>query len=251
MKAFLFWLFLILTFPLMAQRQTVVNSEVWYGLMTSGQFAPKWSLWLDTHHVPELFLILRGGITYHTPDQKIALTAGYAGLNLGTPFSEGKLIRPEHRPWGQVVYRIPSKSGFSVSLRYRHDMRYRAKFNTSEIIDGYWLNHRLRFNASLRYNWKNALSPHFNFSTTLFNETLFTVGPDPIVNPLEHRIFMLFSFQKKSITFSPGYHIRFAIPEYNSNTIFINHGLFLWVNINYQFKNFRKHTLKDFPGDHI
>jgi hypothetical protein len=251
MRFFLFLFLFLIHFSGFSQREVRVNNEVWYGLMTSGQIAPRWSVWLDTHHVPELFLILRGGITFHTTDQKIALTAGYAGLNLGTPFSEGKLIRPEHRPWGQVVYRIKSKSDFSVTLRYRHDMRYRAKFNTTEIIDGFWLNHRLRFNASLRYNWKNALSPHFNFSTTLFNETLLTAGPDPVVNPFEHRVFVLFSFQKKSITFSPGYHIRFTVPEYNSNTLFINHGLFLWININYKLKNFRRHNLKEFPGDHI
>lgn len=251
MKTFFFWLLFAFPIPLLAQRQTVVNSEVWFGLMTSGQIAPKWSLWLDTHHVPDLFFILRGGLTYHSEDQKFAVTGGYAGLKLTTPFSDGALIRSERRPWGQIVYRIPSSSDFSVSLRYRHDIRYRARFNATELLDGYWLNHRLRFNASMRYNWRNRLSPHFNFSTTLFNETLLTVGPDPVVNPFEHRIFLLFSFQKKSMTFSPGYHIRFTRPEYNSDTLLINHGLFLWINIQYQFKNFRKHNLKEFPGDHI
>ncbi|WP_373496727.1 DUF2490 domain-containing protein [Aquiflexum sp.] len=249
MKWFFIFPLLLLTHPLSAQRQTQVNTEVWYGLMTSGQIAPNWSFWLDTHHVPELFLILRGGLTFHTEDQRIAITAGYANLSLTAPFSEGKLIRPEHRPWGQVVYRLPTQTDFSVSLRYRHDARYRGNFSTTEITDGFSLNHRMRFNASLRYNWRNALSPHFNFSATLFNESLITVGPAPVDNPFEHRIFVLFSFQKKAITLSPGYHIRLATP--NPETIRINHGLFLWITINYKFKDFRRHNLKEFPGDHI
>ncbi|SMD45218.1 Protein of unknown function [Aquiflexum balticum DSM 16537] len=249
MKNSLLLLFFIITFSSFAQRQKSVNSEVWFGFMTSGQIAPKWSLWLDTHHVPDLFLILRGGLTYHTADQKFALTAGYARLGLATPFSEGSLIRPENRPWGQIVFRVPSKNNFSASFRYRHDMRYRANLTQTEVIDGFSLNHRLRFNVSLRYNWKNALSPHFNFSTTLFNESLFTQGPAPSSNPFEHRTFLLFSFQKKTVTFSPGYHIRFSLPT--SNTLVINHGLFLWINVNYKFKDFRRHTLKEFPGDHI
>jgi hypothetical protein len=249
-RGFLVFLFFI-HFSGFAQREVRVNDEVWFGLMTSGQIAPRWSFWLDSHHVPELFFILRGGLTYHSANQKFAITGGYAGLGLTTPFSDGKLIRPERRPWGQIVYRVPSSSDLSLSLRYRHDMRYRARFNSTEIIDGFWLNHRMRFNASLRYNWKNRLSPHFNFSNTLFNETLFTLGPDPVVNPVEHRTFLLFSFQKKSITLSPGYHIRFAKPQINSNILQINHGLFLWINMNYQFKNFRRHTLQELPADHI
>lgn len=249
MKSILFFLSMSIVLPLSAQRQTQVNTEVWYGLMTSGQIASNWSIWLDTHHVPELFLILRGGITYHTTDQKFAMTAGFANLGLTTPFSEGRLLRPEHRPWGQLVFRLPSKSNFSASFRYRHDARYRANFSSTEIIDGFSLNHRLRFNASVRYNWRNALSPHFNFSTTLFNESLITVGPAQVDNPFEHRVFFLFSFQKKSMILSPGYHIRLATP--NPETLRINHGLFLWINLNYKFKDFRRHNLKEFPGDHI
>ncbi|MGY6523251.1 MAG: DUF2490 domain-containing protein [Mongoliitalea sp.] len=232
-----------------AQRETLVNSEVWYGLMTSGQLAKNWSLWLDSHYVPELFLIVRGGMTYHTNNQQWALTAGYAGLGLTTPFSEGGLIREERRPWGQVVFRPPSKSNLSASFRYRHDMRYRQQFSSTELLDSFQLNHRARFNMSLRYNWKDLLSPHFNFATTLFNESLFTVGPAPADNPFEHRVFMLFSFQKKSVVVSPGYHIRIATP--NPETLRINHGLFLWVNINYRVKEFRRSRVKIYPEDRI
>ncbi|EOZ98522.1 hypothetical protein A33Q_1176 [Indibacter alkaliphilus LW1] len=232
-----------------AQREIRVNPEMWWGLMSSGQIAPNWSLWLDTHHVPDLFLIVRSGLTLHTQDQRIALTAGYARLGLTTPFSEGRLIRPENRPWGQIVYRLPSTSKFSTSLRYRHDMRYRANFDNDEIIDGFGLNHRMRFNVSFRYNWGEVLDQKFNFATTLFNESLVTVGPSIADNPFEHRVFALFSFSRRAVTVSPGYHLRLATP--NPETLRINHGPFLWVTINYRLKNFRRHLLREFPGDHI
>lgn len=250
MKKFLVLiLFILSSIAAHAQRDVISNTEMWWGLMTSGQFAPNWSFWLDTHHVPDLFLIVRSGITFHTEDQKLAFTAGYARLGLTTPFSQGGLIRPENRPWAQINYRLPSENNFAVNFRYRHDMRYRANFSSNEITEGFGLNHRMRFNASLRYNWGKALSQKFNFATTLFNESLITVGPSPAENPFEHRIFMLLSFQTKSVTLSPGYHLRIGTP--NPDVLRFSHGPFLWVTINYKFKDFRRHFLREFPGDHI
>lgn len=251
MKKFIIVLFFIFntTFDGYSQRQTTVNSEVWYGLMTSGQLAKNWSLWIDSHHVPELFLIFRGGLTYHTTNQQWAVTMGYAGLGLTTPFSEGSLIRSERRPWGQIVYRIPSKSNLSASVRYRHDMRFRQQFSSTELLESFQLNNRSRFNASVRYNWKDLISPHVNFSTTLFNESLVTWGPAPADNPFEHRVFMLFSFQRNSVTVSPGYHIRIATPT--PEILRINQGFFIWVNFNYSLKEFRRNRIKIYPEDRI
>ncbi|PRY90525.1 DUF2490 domain-containing protein [Mongoliibacter ruber] len=248
-KVFILTFVLLFCFDAKAQREVITDTEMWWGLMTSGQIAPNWSLWLDTHHVPELFLIVRSGITFHTKDQKLAFTAGYARLGLTTPFSEGRLIRPENRPWAQIVYRVPSNNKFSVNFRYRHDMRYRANFDTDEITEGFGLNHRMRFNASMRYNCGNALNQNFNFSTTLFNESLITVGPSAADNPFEHRVFALLNFQKNSITISPGYHFRVSTPQ--PNVVRFLHGPFLWITLNYQLKNFRRHLLREFPGDHI
>jgi hypothetical protein len=232
-----------------SQAQEEVDTESWWGFMTSGQIAPKWSLWLDTHHVPQLFVIFRSGLTYHAYEKKIALTAGYGYLRLPTVYSEGSLVRPEHRPWGQVVYRLPSSGPLSASFRFRYDMRFKQNVNLTELTNGYTLNNRYRFNMSLRYNWGNKLSPHFNFSNTLFNESLITTGPGPVPLPFEHRVFFLFGFQKKAVTISPGYHVRFATS--NFDFLKINHGFVLWVNWNYNFKNSKKHNLKEFPSDKI
>lgn len=244
--------FLVIFFQtnlLWSQTETVVDTESWWGFMTSGQIAPNWSLWVDTHHVPDLFLIVRGGATYHTENQRLAITAGYAGLKLSTRFSDGKLIRGEHRPWGQIIYRVPSTKPLSLSVRFRYDQRYKQTLEGSQIVDGYDLNHRLRFNASLRYNFGNKLSPHFNFSNTLFNESLITTGPAFIDVPFEHRVFYLFSFARKNVVFSPGYHVRFITTP--TNLLRINHGFVLWINLNYRFKDFRRPFLKEFPTDRI
>jgi hypothetical protein len=81
----------------------------------------------------------------------------------------------------------------------------------------------------------------------LFNESLITTGPGPNPLPFEHRVFFLFGFQKKAVTFSPGYHVRFGTPNFGN--LRINHGFVLWINWNYNFKNFKKHSLKEFPAD--
>ena len=244
-RILIFSLFILFSRPSFAQKE--VDTESWWGLMTSGQISPRWSLWLDVHHVPQLFVIYRSGITYHTIDKKVTLTAGYGYLGLTTPFSEGKLIRPEHRPWGQAVYRLPGKGPLSASFRFRYDLRFRQNYSLTELTDGFSLNYRYRFNMSLRYNWGDRLSRHFNFSNTLFNESLITTGPGPNPLPFEHRVFFLFGFQKKAVTFSPGYHVRFGTPNFGN--LRINHGFVLWINWNYNFKNFKKHSLKEFPAD--
>lgn len=241
--------FSFLAQPLVAQRQALFDTENWLGVMTSGQIAPNWSLWVDMHHVPDLFLILRSGLTHHTSDHKWAVTAGYAHTRLAAPFSDGKLIRPEHRPWGQVVFRVPSNNRFSTSFRIRYDARFRANLSPTEITDGFSLNHRLRFNNSLRYNWRHSLSRHFNFSTTLFNESLITTGPAPVNNPFEHRVFFLLGIQKSWVTVSPGYHIRFTTPS--PHVLQINHGFTLWINFNYKFRDFKRESVEEFPEDHI
>ncbi|MGY6559611.1 MAG: DUF2490 domain-containing protein [Nitritalea sp.] len=232
-----------------AQREVNFIPELWGGFMTSGQIAPRVSIWMDTHFVPELFLIGRGGLTFHSADQKWSFTAGYAALMLRTGFSDGRLVRPEHRPWGQIVYRLPPAGPFTSSLRYRHDMRYRALLDGTEILDEFQLNHRLRANFSMRYNFGRRLSPHFNTSISLLNESLWTVGPAFADNPYEHRIWPMLNIQHRAVTFSPGYHFRLSFP--NPETLNVRSGFFLWVTINYDWRNFKRHFLREFPTDHM
>lgn len=249
MRRILFTCFFISFFHLKVMAQAQLMTESWWGLMTSGQIADKWSIWLDTHYVPELFFIGRGGFTYHAADEKFNFTAGYAHLQLTTPFSEGELIRPERRPWGQVIMRLPSNQGYNVSFRFRYDARFRQSFDESQLTDAYNFNHRIRFNNSIRYQFKKLDKLNTALSASFVNETLFTLGPDWVDIPFEHRVFFLMGIQRGASTISPGYHIRFQ--NTSTSQVRVVHGFVLWINFNYQFKNLRRHFLREFPIDKI
>jgi hypothetical protein len=221
------------SFSVQAQRAWTDDNEQWWGVLTSGQIAPKYALWLDGHYVNELFWIARAGLTYQTTNGRWAITGGYAYLRLRAPFSEGQLVRPEHRPWGQVVYRLPSKGPLSASFRFRYDMRFRANVGPSEIEEGYQFNNRLRFNVGLRYDLRKVMSKPFQWSTSLLNEGLITVGPDAVTNPYEHRIFTMLHFKRNAITLSPGYIMRFL--NITPTTAQFRHGFVFWVTVNYSF----------------
>lgn len=239
--------FVFLLHPAFGQRELLDESENWLGVMTSGQFAPNYAFWLDSHFVNHLFWIIRSGLTYQTVNGQWGITAGYAYLRLGAPFSEGRLIRPEHRPWGQIVYRIPSEGPFSVNFRFRYDARFRANLGPTGVEEGYMFSNRLRFNNSLRYNFRDLLSPKFNFATSLLNESLFTTGPAPVANPFEHRVFLLLNFQKNNLTLSPGYQVRLL--EFQPDFMRIRHGFVFWVTYNYRFKDFRRRNFDILPTE--
>ncbi|MCF1752897.1 DUF2490 domain-containing protein [Mariniradius sediminis] len=240
-------LLFLISFSAYSQREVLDDNENWWGILTSGQIAPNYALWMDSHFVNETFWIIRSGLTYQTDNGQWALTAGYAYLRLGAPFSEGKLVRPEHRPWGQVVYRVPGKGPFTASFRFRYDARFRANLGPTGVEDGYMFNSRFRFNNSLRYNFRDALSPHFNFATSLLNESLITTGPAPVTNAFEHRIFFLLNFQKNSITLSPGYQVRFL--DFQPDFLRFRHGFIFWLTYNYRFKDFKRKNFDVLPTD--
>ena len=249
MKRF-FLFFLLITFlPFFVNGQAQFRSESWWGLMTSGQIGERWSFWMDTHYVPEIFLIVRSGLTYHTPKDNFNFTVGYANLGLTTPFSEGRLIRPERRPWGQVIFRVPGATRYGVSFRFRYDARFRNQFDNETLLDGFDFNHRLRFNSVIRYNLGRSEKLQSAFSISMVNETLLTRGPSFSDVPFEHRVFLLSGIQRGTTTISPGYHLRFQSTP--SGQVRVLQGFVLWINLNYRFKDFKRHLLKEFPSDKI
>jgi hypothetical protein len=104
-----------------AQQEIEVNSETWWGVMTSAQISKRFALWNDAHFVDELFFIYRTGLTYHPKADNFVTTFGYGFLKLRAPFSEGRLVRPEHRPWMQTIYRVPptKKTEHQLSVQVR------------------------------------------------------------------------------------------------------------------------------------
>jgi hypothetical protein len=215
---------------LWAQRTTVVNNETWWGLITATRVSEKWSWWNDFHFVNNLFFIGRTGATYHSKGNKFVTTVGYAYLKLGAPFSEGSLVRPEHRPWMQTVYRVPGKGKLTTSFRFRYDARFIANLSDTAVEQGYSFNHRWRFNNALRYNWGNVLHKKIGLSTNFLNESLITTGPGPNGVPFEHRTHLMLAFSQKSVTLQTGYIVRFL--KVNPSLTRINHGPVIWLSVN-------------------
>lgn len=91
--------FLLSCFCLQSQttiKKVAERNQLWLGWMTSGKISDKISLWNDFHYVPETFLVLRTGISYHVLPN-FTVTGGYAYLNLPTISDDIKLNRTEHR----------------------------------------------------------------------------------------------------------------------------------------------------------
>lgn len=246
---FLFFLLPATGYTATAQRTTAVNEEFWWGLITNTQVTEKWSWWNDFHFVNNLFFIYRTGATYTSPSSRWVSTGGYSILKLGAPFSDGSLVRTEHRPWFQTIYRVPASRRISTSFRFRYDARFLANLGDSAIAPGFSFNSRWRFNNALRYAWGNRLSRHFNFTTSMLNESLITTGPGPNGVPFEHRSHLMLAFNKKDITLNTGYVVRFL--AINPSLLRINHGPVIWLTINLRPKWMTPKMNLESPGDYV
>lgn len=242
-------LFLFVSLPAKSQEDTPsFLYQNWLGLMTSTQISESFSLWNDAHFVNESFFIYRTGITYHSFENRIMTTAGYARLLLTAPFSDGSLVRDEHRPWAQIVYRLSSGPKWGTSLRFRYDARFRQNLLADETGSGYDLSHRFRFNAVVRYNWGKVLLKSHDFTTSLLNESLFMDGASIDQTLWEHRTFLMFGLSRNGNTYSAGYVMRMM--DLNPSLTRINHGLVLWATIHFDLRKIRRSLLIIYPGDH-
>lgn len=232
-----------------AQQNISVNEEVWWGVMTSAQVSNRFSIWNDAHFVNELFIIYRTGLTYHPKVDNFVTTVGYGFLKLTTPNSVGSLIRPEHRPWMQSTYRVPSAKKLSTSFRFRYDARFIQNLEAGNLDDGFSFNHRWRFNNALRYSWGDLISKNTRFTTTLLNEALFTSGPGSNGFRHEHRTHFLGQLGKGNFVYSLGYVIRYI--NLNPTTARINHGPVVWITVNLNFMKEKLPTFTEFPSDHV
>ncbi len=241
---------LLLAFkPVVGQESsTDFSYQTWVGIMTSTQISERFSIWNDAHFVHQSFFIYRTGITLHAKENRFMTTVGYARLLLTAPFSDGSLIRNEHRPWGQIIYRIPAGNELTSSVRFRYDARFRHSLLPEELGNDFDLSHRFRFNAVLRYNWGKLISKQHDFTTSLLNESLIMTGPVIDDYLWEHRIFMMFGLNKGGNNYSLGYVMRFM--DLNPNLTRINHGLVFWATFHFDLRKIKKMPFKIFPSDH-
>jgi len=241
---------LLLNKPCFAQQDVSFAYETWWGVMTSTQVSNRLAVWNDAHFVNDLFFIYRTGLTFHNQADNLVTTVGYGYLRLGDPFSEGRLLRSEHRPWMQTVYRLPSTKPLSTSFRFRYDSRFIQDLDAESLADTYSFNHRWRFNNALRYSFGEVFGTRTRFATAFLNESLFRTGPGTAGFGYEHRTHILAQLGHGNLTKSFGYVLRY-IPV-NQNNLRFNHGPVFWLSINLNaMKNRSKPTIEEFPGDHI
>ncbi|MFN4122715.1 MAG: DUF2490 domain-containing protein [Flavobacteriales bacterium] len=199
------------------------TSEIWFGYITSSRISERSALWNDFHYVGTSFLALRTGYTFF-PHQNVDITAGYAYVITATPFST-QLIRPEDRPWGQIVWRYFPLENIRLRSRFRYDARFRRNISDSEVLSDIVLAHRLRIMQDVRYQikrWSNNRKLHFN----IMYEGLFNAGPHGRRGTDQHRYYLLPGFQFGNFNLMVGTHLR-SIRTASGNNI--RYGACFWL----------------------
>jgi hypothetical protein len=215
--------------------------------MTSTRIARHWSIYADLHYSHQLFVAPRAGITFHPKGDNFVTTVAYAYLGLTAPFSDGKLVRPEHRPWMQIVYRIPSAKRLSASFRFKYDMRFIRDLLPDQLADTYSLNHRWRFNNALRYRI-NPGNAKTIFNALMINEALITTGPGPNGVPYEHRTHLMGEAGMGKYVLALGGMVRYL--GETPNGIRMTFGPVIWLTMNLNFSKFSTPKIIDNPEDH-
>lgn len=98
------------------------------------------------------FFIYRTGLTYHSKSDNLDTIVGYGFLKLTAPFSNGNLVRPEHRPWMQTIYRVPSTQNLSTSFRFSYDVRFIKDLKPDATDETFSINHRWLIKSALHYS---------------------------------------------------------------------------------------------------
>lgn len=200
------------------------RGEVWGGYISSIRLNEKLSLWNDFHFVATSFFVSRHGLTY-APRPNIAITGGYAWVATATSFSD-RLIRNEHRPWGQVVWRPAVAGKIGYQFRFRYDARWRQDVAGGEVLNGRIFYSRLRLMARLRWPLRElpeGQQIHFD----LMDEYLFNAGTQVRNGMDQNRLYLLLGYSKTKLSILGGYHWR-AIPGPGRDFTF-RHGCTVWV----------------------
>ena len=206
--------------------QTQHDFELWGGIIAPIRFSKRLSIWNDAHFVPQAFFATRHGLTYHFTE-RLSITGGYAWVPTATSFSS-KLIRNEHRPWGQIECEFNLFRKVTYRLRFRYDGRFRNRIEDLTVLnDDYLFYSRLRLMHNFRFRLIE-LNPETQLHFNLLNETLFNVGKQtdlPFFD--QHRVFGLIGVTRNYTTIQFGYHLR-ILPQNSAGFNRLNHGLTLW-----------------------
>lgn len=236
-KQYLLLLFIFFTLPSFGQKKVNSHDQVWLGYLNQTRLSNKWGIWLDVHARRTDFLdrwstlIFRPGVTYYINDH-VRFTAGYALVG-HYPAAGLRTVRPEHRPWQQVLWTSRSKR-----LQTQQWIRLEERFNRNvvddELVDGYNFNYRFRYLLNLMV----PLNRDFIEPQTLFfafnNEIHINAGKKITNNYFDqNRLFVGLGYQfNKSLNVQLGYMNQFqqlpAGNQFNNNHVvrlFVFHNL--------------------------
>jgi hypothetical protein len=218
-------LFLFVRVSLHAQSiETEHKTEFWAAYIFPMRISERFSIWNDVHVVPNSFFIDRHGLSYHINSNN-AVTLGYAWLKTATPFSE-RLIRFEHRPWGQWETLMKMSHRMDFRFRIRYDLRIRKGLEESTISEDFLHYSRLRFMNGIRFP-VFKLKKERPITLNLMNETLLNFGSEISGNNLDqNRLWVLFGYRYKNFSIMPGYEWRF-VPSTQKNNNY--HGAAIWL----------------------
>jgi hypothetical protein len=206
------------------------KKQIWLGFISQIQLTEKLSTLNDAHFVPNVFLILRTGLTYHSPIKNLNSTFGYAYLNLYPSRSDYHTVRPEHRIWGQTTYLHSIHKNIKLYHRLRYEARFRHKMNGDEKIEGYNFNWRWRYLAQIKYNFPKKDTHKGQLYGVLAGEILLNSGKE-IKNTLridQYRLLLGAGYQLKTYSFQLMYVNRMTLAAITSSYT-MNHTLTLWI----------------------
>lgn len=160
-----------------SQEDFIYENQVWIGYLTSAKVSDRISIWNDAHFVPESFLIVRTGATYHFNfSEKVrgTSTLGYGRLWL---YSRNDITptRNEFRPWGQTTATF-NLNKFRITNRFRYDARFRQKIEDDILLDTYEFNWRLRYFLMAQYPIYKNLEKNTEWYAYFYNEILYDTG---------------------------------------------------------------------------
>ena len=223
-------IFCLNTFLVCAQNIVKQDNRVWTGYMTESKITDKFSLWNDTHWMPESFFLLRTGLTYHFDNSyKTTTTLGYGRLWIYPSEKEYSTFRPEHRAWGQTTW-AKKNTNFRHFFRFRYDARFRHKLANDVLLPGYNFNWRLRWMYQIRHDFPSKSNQKNHFYSILSDEFLLHAGKE-IKNDFrmdQNRFTMGIGYQMKHVSMQLGY-MNIINQSATKSELYMKHTLVLWV----------------------
>ncbi len=193
--------------------------------MTDTHIRGPWALFADTHYNSRAFVVARGGLTYRTKEGP-SFTAGYA--HLWTDAGGGGFGRDEHRPWAQAFLPFGFADDWTLSQRFRTELRIQERTHLGETTDGFISTPRLRSQSAVSY-WFAESGP-MRFFVQGAVELLVSGGKNAGPNFLDQSRYSVMVGQRRAgTTVRLGYMTRF-VPTNSGLQPVLEHNAVFWVS---------------------